>query len=148
MTKQTRILVPIRYPLNDESARTLASAGRLAQQHAPAEIFVLHVNLFQTDENIQTEELTRAISSVLDDVTASVITRRGFFVEEVIADEAEGLDADIIVVGAEKQAIWRRFLRRLLSTEPAVSAYLEDNVTDQVEVIEVDRTANPQAVEA
>lgn len=148
MTEHTRILVPIRYPLNDESSRTLAAAGRLAQQHAPAEIFVLHVNLFQTNENIQTEELTRAISSVLDDVTASVITRRGFFVEEVILEEAQDLHADVIVVGAEKKAVWRRLLRRLLGNEPAVGSYLEDHVTGQMDVIEVDRTATSSPVDA
>ena len=147
MTESTRILVPIRYPLNDESARTLAAAGRLAQHHAPANVFVLHVNLFQANENIQTEELTQAISSVLDDVTASVITRRGFFIEEIILEEAENLDADVVVVGAEKKAVWRRLLRRLLGNDPAVGSYLEDHTTEQMEVIEVDRTT-PPSVEA
>lgn len=148
MTGHTKILVPIRYPLHDESARTLAAAGRLAQHHAPADIFVLHVNLFQTNENIQTAELTQAISSVLDDVTASVITRRGFFIEEIILEEAEDLAADVIVVGAEKNAVWRRLLRRLFGNEPVVSSYLEDHVTGQMEVIKVDGTATPSPVDA
>lgn len=147
MTKSTRILVPIRYPLHDESARTLATAGRLAQHHAPADVFALHVNLFQTNENIQTAELTRAISSVLDDVTASVITRRGFFIEEIILEEAEGLDADVVVVGAEKKAVWRQLLRRLLGNHPSVCSYLKNHITEQIEVIEVDRTTTPPSVE-
>lgn len=147
MTEHSTILVPIRYPLNDESARTLATAGRLAQTHAPADVFALHVNLFQKNENIQTAELTRAISSVLEDVTASVITRRGFFIEEIILEEAVNLEADVIVVGAEKKTLWRRLLRRLLGNDPAVHSYLEDHVTEQMEVIEVDRTTTPPPVE-
>lgn len=148
MAEHTKILVPIRYPLNDESSRTLATAGRLAQHYAPANVFVLRVNLFQTNENIQTVELTQAISSVLDDVPASVITRRGFFIEEIILEEAENLDVDVIVVGAEKKAVWRRLVRRLLGNDPAVSSYLEAHVTEQMEVIEVDRTITPPPVEA
>lgn len=138
MTDNTTVLVPIRYPLNEESARTLAAAGQLAQQHSPADLLVLHVNLFQTNENIQTEELTRAISSVLDDVNANVITRRGFFVEETILEETEELDADFVVVGVDQTTIWRRLIRRVLGNVPAISSYLRANETTGVEVVEVD----------
>lgn len=148
MSDQTTILVPIRYPLTDKSARTLAAAGRLAHDHAPANLIVLHVNLYQTADNTKTEELTRAISSTLDGVEASVITRRGFLVEEVILDEATQIDADIVVVGADQRATWRSILSRLLGNEPAVGSFLRDHSTEDIEILEVDAADESPAVEA
>jgi K+-sensing histidine kinase KdpD len=148
MPDQTTILVPIRYPLTDNSARTLAAAGRLAHDHAPAELRVLHVNLFQNEDNTQTEELTRAISSTLEGVEASVTTRRGFLVEEVILEEATQIDADIVVIGANQRAIWRRFLSRLLQNDPEVGSFLRENTTDEIEIIEVDTTAETPTAES
>lgn len=146
MVDKTTILVLIRYPLNDESARNLAIASRLATQQAPADVLVLHVNLFQTNGNIQTEELTHAISAVLDNVEATVLTRRGFFVEETILTEADAVNADVIVVDADRKAMWRRVIRRLIRDEPAVGSYLHTHTTEDTEIIEVDNmTSIPEA---
>lgn len=147
MTECTTILVPIRYPLTDESARTLAAAGRLAHNQAPANLRVLHVNLYQTGDKTKTTELTQAISSTLDGVEASVTTRQGFLVEEEILEEALQTNADIIVVGANQQANWRRLLRRLLQSNPEVSAFLRENTTDDTDIREVDATTDTLAVE-
>jgi K+-sensing histidine kinase KdpD len=147
MTDPTTILVPIRYPLTDQSARTLAAAGRLAHDHAPADLRVLHVNLYQTGDNTQTAELTRSISSTLEGVEASVTTRQGFLVEEVILEEATQIDADIVVVGANQQPTWRRLLRRLLQNDPEVSSFLHDHTTADTEIMEVDTTAGTPTVE-
>lgn len=138
MTEQTTILAPIRYPLTDESARTLAAAGRVAHDNTPAELRVLHVNLFQTNDNTQSEDLTRAISSTLDDVDASVHTQRGFLLEEVILEEAEDINADIVMIGKSQQPVWRRFLNRILRDDPAVGSFLRERTTDDVEIVEVD----------
>lgn len=135
---RTTILVPIRYPLTDASSRTLAVAGRLAQERAPADLTVLHVNLMQANGDIQTTELTQAISSVLDDVEASVITRRGFLVEEVILEEATQLGADVIVIGANRKTTWRQFLSQLIGNEPNVNSFLRENTSGEVEIVEVD----------
>lgn len=147
MAELTTILVPIRYPLTDESARTLAAAGRLAHDHAPTDLRILHVNLHQTRDATQTTDITRAISSVLDDVEASVTTRQGFLVEEVILEEATQIDANIIVVGANQQPTWRRLLRRLLRNDPEVSSFLRDHTAVDTEIMEVDTTAETPAVE-
>jgi nucleotide-binding universal stress UspA family protein len=147
MTDRTTILVPIRYPLTDPSAQTLAAAGRLAHDHAPADLRVLHVNLYQTGDKTQSTELTRAISSTLDGVEASVTTRQGFLVEEVILEEATQIDADIVVVGANQQPTWRRFLRRLFQNDPEVSTFLHDHTTDDIDILEVGTTAETPAVE-
>lgn len=146
MTERTRILVPIRYPLTDQSTQTLAAAGRLALDHAPADLRVLHVNLYQTGGETQTTELTRAISSTLDGVEASVTTRQGFLVEEIILEEATQIDADIVVVGANQQPTWRRLLRRLLQNDPNISSFLHDQTTDDTDIMEVDTTAETPAV--
>ena len=148
MTEYTTILVPIRYPLTDQGAQTLAAAGRMAQENAPAALNVLHVNLFQNGKNIQTEELTRAISSTLDDVKALVTTRQGFLVEEVILEEATQIDADIIVVGTNQQTVWRRFVRRLLGNDVEVGSFLRDHVTNGIEIMEVDSSAGTPAAQS
>lgn len=148
MADLTRILVPIRYPLTDQSAQTLAAAGRLAHDHAPADLRVLHVNLYQTGDRTQTEELTRAISSTLDGVEASVTTRQGFLVEEVILEEATQTDTDIIVVGANQQATWQKILSRILRNGPAVGAFLRENTAVDTDVMEVDPAAETPTVES
>lgn len=148
MADLTRILVPIRYPLTDQSAQTLAAAGRLAHNHTPADLRVLHVNLYQTGDKTQTEELTRAISSTLDGVEASVTTRQGFLVEEVILEEATQTDTDIIVVGANQQATWQKILSRLLQNGLAVGSYLRENTTTDTEVMEVDPGVETPTVES
>lgn len=147
MADLTTILVPIRYPLTDRSAQTLAAAGRLAHDHTPADLRVLHVNLYQKRDKTQTRELTRAISSTLDDVEASVTTRQGFLVEEVILEEASQIDTDIIVVGANEQAIWRKILSRVLQNGPAVGPFLRENVPIDTEIMEVDTATETPVVE-
>ncbi|MFC6993205.1 universal stress protein [Haladaptatus sp. GCM10025707] len=138
MTTRTTILVPIRYPLTEQSTQTLAAAARLAQENASAELVVLHVNLFQTGDKTQTSEISHAIASILDGTTASVLTRRGFLVEEVILEEAAQSHADIIVVGANQRPTWRKVLSELTGNGLAVAAFLREHVNSNVEIIEVD----------
>lgn len=145
-SNQTTILVPIRYPLTDESSNTLAAAGRLAHDRGPADLRVLHVNLLQTAGDIQTTELTRAISAVLDGVDASVSTRRGFLVEEVILEEAMEINADVIVIGAKQKATWRQLLSRVVGNEAAVGSFLRANAPKTIDIVEAD-TTTPQTVD-
>ena len=148
MSDRMTILVPIRYPLTDESTRTLDEAGRIAAEHEDADVVVVHVDRFQHNEATGTVELSHAISAVLDDVHADVVTRRGFFVEEVILEEAEALEADVIVVGAKQTPLWRRLLRRLLGDDPAIGSYLEAETDDDVEVVEIDAETPTPKTEA
>lgn len=147
MSDKTNILVPIRFPLTDDSARTLGAAGRLAHDHTPAHLHVLHVNLFQSNGTIKTEEFTRAMSAALDGVDASVTTRRGFLIEEVILEEAIHIDADIVVIGANQQTTWRRLLSRLLKTDPPIASFLHENTANDMEIVEVDTTAKTPIAE-
>lgn len=148
MTETTTILVPIRYPLTAASARTLQEAGRIAREREPAELIAIHVDLFQNNGDTGKRELGHAVATVLDGVDASVITRRGFFVEEVILEEAQAVGADVVVVGADGTPRWRRLLRRVLGDDPAVGAYLRGELSDDVEIVEVERVASPPETEA
>jgi nucleotide-binding universal stress UspA family protein len=142
MTDLTTILVPIRYPLTDESTRTLEVACDLAREEPKAELLVLHVDPFQSDEKTRLSDLRRAISTHTDGVSTEVITRRGFFVEEVILEEVEARAADVVVVGADRTPRWRRLLRRLLGNDPAIGPYLRTRIGEDTRIVEVDGGAD------
>lgn len=149
MTAGTTILVPVRYPLTEASARTLAAARQVATDRAPADLQVLHVNLFQNNEKIQAGELSRALrSSALEGVDMSVMTRQGFLVEEVILDEAREIGADVVVVGENRKAAWRRFLSRIVGNTPDVGGFLQQQLGQSVEIREVDPTVDPVSASA
>jgi K+-sensing histidine kinase KdpD len=148
MAGETTILVPIRYPLTEQSAQTLSTAGRLARDHAPADLTALHVNLHQKGSTAQKREITRAVSSTLDGVNASVMIRQGYLVEEEILEEAKQLDADIIVVGANQQATWKKVLSRILRNDPEIGVFLRENATTNTKIMEVDRAAETRVIEA
>ncbi|WP_338729879.1 universal stress protein [Haladaptatus sp. DJG-WS-42] len=141
MTDRTTILVPIRYPLTEQSARTLTFAAQIARETASAELVVLHVNLFQTSDKTQIDEIRRAISPLLDGVAATVLTRRGFLVEDVILEEAAQSAATMVVVGANQRPTWRKLLSRVTGNEVVVADYLRECLTPDVEIVEV----SPQA---
>lgn len=140
MTEQTTILVAIRYPLTDKSARTLAAAERLAHDIAHSNLTVLHVNLYQNRDHTQKRELEKAISSILSDTEASIAIRQGFLIEQEILKEAVEIGADIVVVGANQQSIWRRILHRLLRNDLEIGTFLLEKTTSEIEIIEVDPT--------
>lgn len=137
IAEQTTILVPIRYPLTNHSVRTLGAAGRIAQQHTPAEIRIFHANLYHKGKSIRAEELTKAISSTLDEITASVTSTQGFIVEQMILKEAKQINADIVVIGTTQKAVWRRLLSRLLGNEPDIGTFLGENLPGGIELLEV-----------
>ena len=147
MADATSILVPIRYPLTEQSAKTLTTAGRLARDYRPVDLTVLHVNLHQKGSATQKREITRAVSSRLDGVEASVMIRQGYLVEEEILEEATQLGADIIVVGANQQATWRKLLSRLLRTDPEVGVFLRENAATNTKILEVGRAAETRVVD-
>ena len=147
MTDPTTILVPIRYPLTDASERTLAAASRLAADEGRAELLVLHVDPLQSSARTVASDLQRAVSARVGDADAEVITRRGFFVEEVILEEVRVNDADVVVVGADRAAAWRRLLRRLLRDDPAIGPYLRSETGEGTDVVEVDAAAGASAAE-
>ena len=56
----TQVVVPVRYPLSDNSRETLAEAIRIAEREE-ATLTVLHVNLYQNGKRVTRSELKRAV---------------------------------------------------------------------------------------
>lgn len=136
MTEQITILTPIRYPLTAQSAQTLAHAEQLAT-NADAEqvnLLVLYVNLLHHHDDIQQSEIRQAIKPVLNEVPVSVLTRRGFLVEEVILEEAQQLGVDYIVIGKNQRSRWRRLLTWLLRSEVELAPFLQKNTGSDIAV--------------
>lgn len=147
MTEQTKILVAIRYPLTDKSARTLAAAERLADDLDHPHLTVLHVNLYQNRQQTQRRELQKAVSSILTSIEPSVAIRRGFLLEQEILNEAVEIGADIIVVGASQQSLWRRILHRVLRNDLEIGTFLFEKTSNETEIIEIDATAEISTAE-
>lgn len=129
------VLVPIRYPLTAQSMQTLERASELTAEYNARELNVLHVNLFQYDEHATVQEIHRAIEPIVAGQPVTVNVVRGFLIEEVIQDEAERIQADLIVMGQNTKASWRRLLSRILGNEPAVANHLQSTTDAAVEVI-------------
>ena len=136
MTEHMTILTPIRYPLTAQSTQTLAHAEQLAS-HVDAEqvhLLVLYVNLLHHHDDVQQAEIRQAINPLLDEVSVSVLTRRGFLVEEVILEEARHFEVDCIVVGKNQRPRWRRLLTWLLRSEVELAPFLQKNTRPDVAV--------------
>ena len=138
MTEQMKILTPVRYPLAAQSTRTLAHAQQLAStaDSEQVQLLVLYVNLLHHHDDVQQAEIRRAIRPLLDEVSVSVLTRRGFLVEEVILEEAQQFEVDYIVIGKNQNPRWRRLLTRLLHSGVEIAPYLQENTGPDV-VVEV-----------
>ena len=136
MTEQTKLLVPLRYPLTEHSTRTLAYAQQLASnaEEKDAHLFILYVNIFQRHDNVQEAEIRRAIAPLLNEVPFTVLTRGGFLVEEEILDEAQNLNADSIIVGENQRPWWQRIPSRLLGNDMELVRFLHNNTEPNVEV--------------
>ena len=135
MTDRTTVLAIIRYPLTLQSTRTLTHATDLVHAYEYADLHVLHVNLVQNGKNARADEVARAIAPLLNDPNPSVTVRRGFLVEEIISDEAERMDADVIVLQKDDRSRWRRFLARLIGNDPAIVPFLRERTNAEIEVV-------------
>lgn len=133
--RSTRILVPIRYPITGQSARTLTYAEEVAEECGDGvQLLVLHVNVIQNGDRAREVEIRRAAQAILNRTSFTVVTRRGFLLEETVLDEARTSDVDVIVVGANQAPRWRQLLSRLLRTGPNIVPYLEEHTGADVAV--------------
>ena len=148
MPETTTVLVPVRYPLTDASVRTLEEAARIAADEPDAQLLVLHVDPLQGNIRTRASDMYHAVAAHVGEVETEVLTRRGFFVEEVILEEAEANRADVVVVGADRTATWRRLLGRLLRNDPAVGSYLRAEADERTEIVEVEATAGGASADA
>jgi len=130
------VLVPIRYPLSPTSERTLEHAHRRTAGREGARIVVLHVNVRQNNDAIRTDQICRAVDTIIGDVRYDVVVRRGFLVEEEILAEAIARDVDAIVIGRNRSGRSRRALNALIGTKPPIASFLETNASAPVEFVD------------
>lgn len=131
------VLVPVRYPLSDHSARTLSEAVSVAQQR-DAELIVLHVNLYQNGHVVTRNELKRAVEEEVGALpNARFLVDRAFLVEEQILEEVVAEEADVVVIGHKQLGRVRGALSRLRS-DPDIADYLQREVDAEFVVVEAD----------
>lgn len=131
-----KILTPIRYPLTAESTQTLVQAQELASnvEDEQVQLFILYVNIFQYHDDVHEAEIRQAIVPLLNGVSATVLTRQGFLVEEVILEEAQQLDVDYIVIGKNQRPQWRRLLARIVGGGIELAPFLRKNTGPGTEI--------------
>lgn len=130
-----RVLVPVRYPLTENSRRTVERALELRREEdEDVDIVFLHVNLFQNERKATRRELRREIEDEFGVSNASYTVRKGFLVEEAILEEAASQEADVIVIGRTRSGRLRRALRRLMRNDPDIENFLRENLDVRIEV--------------
>ncbi|MFB6117815.1 universal stress protein [Halosegnis sp.] len=131
----TLVVVPVRYPLSEHSQRTLREAIELAEQH-DADLSVLHVNLYQTDDRVSRAGLKRAVERVFGRLDrARYVVRSGFLVEETILEEVVAEEADYVVIGRKQAGRWRRMIRSLVD-DPDIDAFLREELDAKVVTVD------------
>lgn len=134
-TEVTMILVPIRYPITAQGAKTLTRARELSDETDVAHIIVLHINLFQRTSHVTRRDVWEAIRPVLKGQPFDVTIRRGALIESIVLEEVQRHGADIIVIGANQKATWRKFLSRLLGNDPDLPSYLRTHTDVDIEIV-------------
>jgi nucleotide-binding universal stress UspA family protein len=130
------ILVPIRYPLTARSTRTLEHASQLADDCDAKQLIALHIDLLQHGQVTTPEEIHEAIAPAIPDQSVSVYVTRSFLLEKAILEEAETINADVIVLGKSRKVPWRRVLDRIVGTGPDVVPFLSKYTTAEIVVVE------------
>ncbi|MFW5984482.1 MAG: universal stress protein [Halobacteria archaeon] len=130
-----KVLVPVRYPLTDNSRRTVERALEIRREEdEDVDLIILHVNLFQNERKATRRELRREIDNKFDISNASYTVRKGFLVEEAILEEAANRGVDLIVIGRTRSGRLRKALRRLMRNDPDVENFLRQNLDVRIEV--------------
>ena len=127
----TLVVVPVRYPLSRHSRATLKRAIDVAEEH-DADLTVLHVNLYQNDEDVSRTELKSAVEAEFGRLPrARYVVRSGFLVEETILEEVAAEGADYVVIGRKQAGRWRRMVRRLID-DPDIEGFLRRKLDCEV----------------
>ncbi len=131
------VLVPVRYPLSEQSARTLKKAVSIAEDR-DAELLVLHVSLYQNGTEITRQELKTAVEEEIGRITnVRYLVDRAFIVEDQILKEIVAEDADVVVLGHKQLGRWRRAVNKLLD-DPDIAQYLQQQVDTEFVIVEKD----------
>jgi nucleotide-binding universal stress UspA family protein len=132
-----QVVVPVRYPLSENSRATLAEAIQIADEE-DADLTVLHVNLYQNSHRVDRTELKRAVEQSFGHVPRTrYVVRSGMLVEETILDEVAAQDADIVVIGSKQVSRWRQMIRRLVD-DPDVEQFLREELDCEIVTVQPD----------
>jgi len=143
----TQVVVPVRYPLSEQSRATLAEALRVADEE-DATLTVLHVNLHQNGSKTARSELKSAVESEFGYVPrARYVVRSGLLVEETILDEVAAQGADVVVIGSKQVSRWREMIRRLVD-DPDIERYLRSELDCDVVTVSPDRQPSRYSAES
>ena len=129
-------LIPIRYPFEERSVRTLKRAIELANDHETTHLYILHVNLLHQDEHVKRGDLVRAVEREFGSLAnASYHVRNAFLLEEAILYEAVQQDADYVVIGKDTKARWRQILTDRLDIDVDLEAFLQHHLNAKLVVV-------------
>jgi nucleotide-binding universal stress UspA family protein len=127
----TQVVVPVRYPLSENSRATLAEAIQIANEEEGL-LTVLHVNLYQNGKPITRSQLKDAVEREFDTPpNTRYSVRKGMLVEESILEEVAAEQADIVVIGQKQAGRWRQMIRRLVA-DPDIENFLRGELDCQV----------------
>lgn len=131
-----KILVPVRYPLNEDNRSTLARGFELAEEVEDSEVVVLHVNLFQNMQDVSRADLRQRVEEMFPDrQNVSYVIREGFLIEESILEVAANEKADVIVIGRNRSGRLRRAMRRLIGNDPDIESFLREKLDVDIQVV-------------
>ena len=135
-----QVVVPVRYPLSENSRATLGEAIRVAEGR-DADLTVLHVNLYQNGARVTRSDLKRAVEDAFGHLPRTrYVVRTGLLVEETILDEVAAQDADVVVIGSKQVSRWRKMVRRLVD-DPDIDHFLREEL--DCDVVTVSPGAQP-----
>lgn len=133
---ETGFLVPIRYPLEAQSVRTLKRAIELAADHADAHLYILHVNLLYQDEHVERGDLVREVEREFGTLAnATYHVRNAFLLEEAILYEAVQQDAAYVVIGTDTKARWRQILTDRLDLDVDLETFLQHHLNAKLVIV-------------
>ena len=131
----TTTLVSVRYPLTEDSHRTI-QRGLDCCDTEDCSLIVLHVTLLQNGDKITRQELRTAVESKFGSISAHYVVRQGYVLEEAIIDEAARQTADRVIVGKTKRGRIRRRLGQLFGLYPDLETELRQNLRMTLEVVD------------
>lgn len=130
----SEVLVPVRYPLSENSRATLDAAVTIAREES-ADLTVLHVDPYHEGRRVTRRELERAVRGLVADLSdVRYVVSRGMLVEETILEEAADRDADIVVIGKAQVGRWKRLIRQL-GGDPDIERYLKDELDCRLVIV-------------
>lgn len=130
------ILVAIRYPLKEQSVRTLKRAIELAGDQESAKLFILHINAIHHNEHVTKQALANAVERECGPLAnATYHVRDAFLPEEAILYESIQQKAEYVVIEEDTRSKWRQILTYRLQLDVDIEAFLRDHLNAHLIVV-------------